>query len=127
MLYPLLQLIVTQPQLLADHAEMYVELASSEMGAVTTYWKRRVMLNSVALCCVGVAAVLVGVALMLWAVTPLENIKMPWVLIGVPMVPLVAAWWCQVTARKQGDLNAFEVLRNQFKADVLMLREVSAS
>jgi len=34
MIHPLLKLVATQPQLLADHAEAYAELVGEEFGTV---------------------------------------------------------------------------------------------
>lgn len=127
MIHPLLQLIATQPQLLADHAEAYAELMASEIGAVAAVWKRRAVLNAIALCCLAVAAILAGVALMLWAVIPAAQMQAPWALIAAPLPPAAAALWCLMAARLQGDGGALENLRRQFAADVEMLREVAAS
>ncbi len=126
MIHPLLRLIASQPQLMADHAEAYASLVSAEIGRSATSLKYRVLLNSVALCLVGVAAVLTGVALMLWAVIPTANIQAPWALIAAPAVPAVIAVICvMVGQRKSGD--AFAELKQQVAADLVMLREVSAA
>jgi hypothetical protein len=127
MMHPLLHLIATQPQLLADHAEAYAELVAAEIGTVSASWKRRAMLNVVALCCLGVAAILAGVALMLWAVMPAAAIEAPWALIAAPLLPIGVALGCLLAAREQADNSAFDTLRRQLKADIVMLREVSAS
>lgn len=125
-MHPLLHLIATRPHLLADHAEAYAELVAAEIGSVSAAWKRRAMLNAVALCCLGVAAVLAGVALMLWAVIPAAPVQALWVLIAVPLVPMVMAVWCVLAAQPQGDDGPFDNVRRQVKADMAMLREVSA-
>lgn len=126
MLHPLLHLVATQPQLLADHAEAYAEMVVAEIGTVSTAWKRRAVLNAVALCCLGVAAVLAGVALMLWAVIPPVDIQAPWALVAAPLLPIGAAAACLLAARWGGDVSGFDKLRQQVKADIVMLREVSA-
>lgn len=125
-MHPLLHLIATRPHLLADHAEAYAELVAAEIGSVSAAWKRRAMLNAVALCCLGVAVVLAGVALMLWAVIPAAPVQALWVLIAVPLVPMVMAVWCVLAAQPQGDDGPFDNVRRQVKADMAMLREVSA-
>lgn len=125
-MHPLLHLIATRPHLLADHAEAYAELVAAEIGSVSAAWKRRAMLNAVALCCLGVAAVLAGVALMLWAVIPAAPVQALWVLIAVPLVPMAMAVWCVLAAQPQGDDGPFDNVRRQVKADMAMLREVSA-
>ena len=123
MLHPLLHLLATQPQLLAGHVEAYAELAAAEFGAASTVWKRRAMFNAAALGCLGVAAVLAGVALMLWAVVP--SPEAAWVLLVVPLLPLAMAAICLMLARAPAKAGGFEALRQQIQADMLMLREVS--
>jgi uncharacterized membrane protein YqjE len=74
-----------------------------------------------------VAAVLGGVALMLWAVIPADQIQAPWALIATPLVPLLVAVACLLLDQSQARTRAFEHVRQQVKADVAMLREVSAA
>jgi hypothetical protein len=126
MLHPLLKLIATQPQLLADHAEAYADLIGEEIGTASVRLKRRVVLNSIALCALGVGAVLTGVALMLWAVIPSTSLQHPWALLVVPLFPLVTAAGCALAARARPQAGSFDNVRAQIKADVAMLREVSA-
>jgi hypothetical protein len=126
MIHPLLRLIATQPQLLADHAECYAGLVGDELGKTTAVWKRRVLLSAVALCLVGVAAVLGGVALMLWAVIPAANIQAPWALLAAPALPTLVALWCAHESRRETS-DGFSDLKQQIAADLVMLREVSAA
>jgi hypothetical protein len=126
MIQPLLHLIATQPQLLADHAQAYGELVAAESSKALAAWKRQVMLNAVALCCMGVAAVLAGVALMLWAVVPEAHVYAPWALIAVPLPPVAVALWCLAAARAKGEGSAFDSVRRQIKADFVMMRDLSA-
>ena len=126
MIHPLLRLVATQPQLLADHAEAYAGLVGDEIGRSAASLKHRVLLNAVALCLVGVAAVLAGVALMLWAVIPPASMQAPWALIAAPAVPAVIAVICGLVGlRKPGE--AFAELKQQVAADLVMLREMSAT
>jgi len=126
-MHPLFHLIATRPQLLAHHAEAYAELVASEIGNVSAVWKRRAMLNAVALCCLGAAAVLAGVALMLWAVIPGAHVQAPWALISTPLLPIAVAVWCLLAARATGAGGAFDNIRRQVQADMVMLREVGGS
>lgn len=127
MLHPLLHLVATQPQLLAEHAEAYAEMVAAQVGAVSVAWKRRAVLNAVALCSLGVAAVLAGVALMLWAVIPPVDIHAPWALVAGPLLPALAAVACLVAARGRDEGSAFGALREQIHADIVMLREAGAA
>jgi hypothetical protein len=73
------------------------------------------------------AAVLAGVALMLWGVIPESDIRAPWVLIAAPLLPTAVALGCRIAARAYRHANAFEDVMRQVKADMNMLREASAS
>ena len=126
MLHPLLRLIATRPQLLADHAEAYAGLVSEDLGKAATIWKWRIVLYTVALALVAVAVVLTGVALMLWAVTPPSSMQAPWALIAGPAVPLVGAIACVLFTRGK-TVDTFADLKQQVAADLVMLREVSAA
>jgi hypothetical protein len=126
MLYTLLRLSITQPQLLVEHADAYSELVSTEFHSASMLWQRRLWLNALAVGCLAVAAVLAGVAWMFWAVTPVENIRVPWALICAPLLPCVLALWCLIQARAPSHGAAFEKLLEQLRADIAMLRKVSA-
>jgi len=126
MIHPLLRLVATQPQLLADHAEAYAGLVSDEIGRSAASFKHRILLNAIALCLVGVAAVLGGVAFMLWATLPPAAMQAPWALIAAPAVPAVIAVVCALVGRRQPS-DAFAELKQQVAADLVMLREVSAA
>jgi hypothetical protein len=127
MIHPIFRLIASQPQMLADHAEAYSELVAQEIDAFGARWKRRVLLGAVGLGALGVTLVLAGVAVMLWAVTPDESMRAPWALLIVPAVPGLVALVCFMIVRADAASSGFKNIRDQFAADVAMLREVSAS
>ena len=125
-MHPLLALITSRPQLLADHAEAYGELVSAEMARVSKAWKTQALLNAAALAGLAVAVMLAGVALMLWAVVPPTSLREPWLLIAVPLLPLAAATGCLMAARRRVEPGAFDSVREHVKADLMMLREAVA-
>lgn len=127
MLDPLLHLIADRPQWLAEHAQAYAELMAAEIGAVSATWKRQAVLNGVALCSLAVAAVLAGVALMLWAVIPADQIQAPWALLAAPSIPALLALGCLWAAGRLANPGAFDGVRRQVQADLALLREVSAA
>ena len=49
MLQPVLHLMTTRPELLADHALAYSELVVQEVGLLARAWRRRTLLMAVAL------------------------------------------------------------------------------
>ncbi len=125
-MHPLLHLIATQPHLLGEHAQAYAELVSAEVGKASAAWTRKATLGAGALCCGSIAVVLAGVSLLLCAVVPGAQMPAPWALWAVPLVPALAAAGCVLAARGNGGTGSFAVLREQMKADIAMLREVSA-
>ena len=71
--------------------------------------------------------VFTGVAIMLWAVVPTDSMNVPWLLLVVPVVPLVAGVVCLMRAKAHPDADAFQTVKEQLSADMAMLREVSAA
>ena len=124
-MHPLLALIAIKPQLLMDHALAYAALFSEEFSLARTQWRNAVILQAVAVSFLGAAIVLAGVALMLWAVTPIAQIHTPWLLFMTPLGPLVVAIACQLAARKQSQSAVFSTLRQQMSADMALLRAVT--
>jgi hypothetical protein len=127
MLQALLHLVATQPRWLAGHAEAYVDLVTAEFGSASSDWKRRAIFGALALCGLGVGTVLAGVALMLWAILPSAQILAPWALVAAPALPLAGALICGLIARRDGADPNFACMRQQIKADLVLLREVSNS
>lgn len=126
MIHPLFRLLVSEPQMLADHVEAYSELVAEEVGAVTTQWKKRAVLHAVSVASISLAAILVGVALLLWAAIPIDAMNAPWGLIAVPGVFIVLAVWAHFAARAPVAERGFKAIREQLAADAAMLRSVSA-
>lgn len=129
MLHPLFHLIATQPQLLGDHAQAYGELIGTELATQAMALKRRALLGALALCLLGVATVLAGVALMLWVtLVPAPPQAALWVLALVPGVPGLLALVCGLLARAPNNASdpAFAELRRQVQADMALLRGLGA-
>lgn len=121
-MHPLLALLATRPQLLVDHAQAYAALFSEELGLARATWQRQLLLYAAALCALGVAAVLAGVATMLWFATAAPAQAL-WVLLAVPAVPLLVAVVCLLLARQPASSAAFASLGRQINEDMAMLRE----
>jgi len=127
MIHPLLQLIATKPQLLGDHVEAYAELVGAEVSKTSKTWISRVVFWAAAAFLLTIFLVFAGVAIMLWAVVPSDSMNVPWLLLVVPIVPLVAAVVCIMLAKAHPDESAFQTVKEQLSADMAMLREVSAA
>jgi uncharacterized membrane protein YqjE len=126
MIHPLFRLLISEPQMLADHLAAYSELVAEEIGTVTTQWKRRAALHALSLVGVIVSAVLIGMALLLWAAVPIERMNAPWALIVVPAVFLALTAWAHVAARAPARDTGFHAVREQLAADAAMLHSVTA-
>ena len=124
-MHPLLNVLATRPQLLAEHAQAYAELMAAELPRATAAWKRQALLNGLALLGLQAALLLGGVALMLWAALPLSSMPTPWLLIAVPLLPAIAGIACLAAARSGVERNLLGELRQQVDADLEMLREAA--
>jgi uncharacterized membrane protein YqjE len=124
-MHPFFKLIVDRPAVITDHVEAYASLATLELSGAIRQLRQRALKTAIALSCAAVAVVLTGVALMLWAITPAEQLHAPWVLWLVPGLPAIVAVLCGLSAQAVGNARAFSALRGQVRADIDMLREVS--
>ena len=124
-MHPFFKLMVDRPAVITDHVEAYASLATLELSGAVRHLRLRALKTAMALSCAAVAAVLAGVAGMLWAATPADQLHAPWVLWLAPGLPAVLAVWCWLSAKAINEAPAFSALRDQVRADIDMLREVS--
>lgn len=124
-MHPLLALLATKPHLLLEHAQAYAALFQEELCLACQVWLRTFVWQVLAVCFLGVAAVLAGVAVLLWAVTPAGVIQVPWLLFATPLLPLAGATGCAVLARRQFKHAAFAAVAQQLSADMALLNRVS--
>ena len=125
-MHPLLRLASADPQLLVDHAEAYAALITADIGSTASAWKVRVLWHAAAALCLLVSLILLGVAIMLWAVTPGATQNGALVLVAVTLAPLCAAVLCAIAARRTHTTPHFDNLQQQLRADLQMLREAHA-
>jgi hypothetical protein len=124
-LHPLFKTLATRPELLAEHAGAYVELASAEVVEAAERVRARATLMVGAVACGALGISLAGTAVMLAAVMPLQDMPAPWALALAPALPLAAAvvlWWAQ--RRHTLDLS-FELLREQLALDRALMQQVA--
>lgn len=123
----LLNLVVNRPQLLTEHAEAYAALVASEFDRWSALWQRRALLRVLAACNILVAVVLAGVALMLWSTLSGLGAQAAWVLIVVPLLPVLAALGCLIATPQPAERSAYETIRQQVDADLALLRQAAAT
>lgn len=126
MLHPVFRLAASQPQLLAEHAAGYAGLLAEEMTSSGVQFKRRITLQIVGLLGLMVAAILGGVAVLLWASLPATSLQQPWLLWVTPLVPAVLGAWALLAAKGDNASPAFATLREQFAQDAALLRRTTA-
>lgn len=121
-MHPLFELLLSRPQLLADHAQAYGALFTEEMGEARTALQRWAMWRAITLCSFFSAVILAGMALMLWAMLPGSPVQATWVLLITPLVPLAIGVVCWPLAKKNGEHKFFDQTRTQIGIDKAMLR-----
>lgn len=124
---PLLRMIAQRPELLVEHARAYAELLTAQSGQACAAWQRRAVLGAAALALIVLALAMAGVALMLVAMLPAAADQSRWVLVAVPLLPLLAGLACLAAARARAQPDSFAALREQLQADLAMLRETGAA
>lgn len=123
MLHPLMKLVTTQPQLVAHHLGAYAHLASAQAFDGLVALRGRAVLGATAAVLLVLGVLLAGVALLLAAVTPWDEMPAPWLLVAAPALPLIAAavsWW---TMRQRPWAWSLDPLREQLAADAALLAE----
>ncbi len=125
-MHPLLALVTNRPNLLAEHAQAYVDLLATELPRAAAAYKRTLLLNVLALLGLQAALLLAGLGLMLWAALPASPMPAAWLLVAVPILPLAGALACLLVARSGAARNAMDAVQGQFSADLAMLRDATA-
>lgn len=121
MIHPVFRLAAAQPMLVANHLGAYAELASEELTTSVNALRRRLLWLLVCTLCLSIAAVLAGVALLLWASLPTVGARALWVFMVTPLLPTVLgllAWW---RAGQHTSGSAFPLLRGQLTEDAGLL------
>lgn len=124
MTHPLLRLVVSQPQLLVDHAAAYAEFLGTELASAYTGWKQQMLLTVAIVACLGVGAVLAGVAWMLWAMLPAAPGQLLWPLLVAPAIPCLLAVGLLVKALRHQAPGAMDQVKLQLAQDMAMMRDM---
>jgi hypothetical protein len=123
MIHPLFKLVVTRPELLADHVAAYGHLVAVQASEAAVQLRVRALLLGGVLIGCGVGLGLGGIALLLAAALPTSQMPMPWLLAAVPLLPLAAAGVCAIVLQRRPEAWSLQTLREQFAADAALLQE----
>lgn len=121
-MHPLFRIAAAEPALVVDHLQAYGELAADEAIAALGRWRRGAALQLAALASAAVGLTLAGVALLLWACGLTDAAARPALIVLVPAAPLFAALACQLAARAAFAQGGSTSLREQWAADLALLR-----
>lgn len=125
MLHPLIRLLATRPHLLAEHLGGYAHLLRVQVDEALGLAKvRTVLLTGLAACAV-IGTGLAGVAVMLLAVIPINQMPAPWALAVAPALPIMGAGLCWWLLGRQPQMMSLDLLRDQLSADAALLQEAS--
>lgn len=127
MIHPLVRLLVTRPDMLADHFGAYAELASAEAREAAAMLRARAIFIAAAAVFGILGLLLGGVALLLVAAIPLEGMPAPWVLAALPLALLALAGACLMVLRQKPIAKSFALLRQQVAQDAALLREAGGA
>ena len=88
MFHPLIRMLATRPELLAQHLSGYAQLLGAQLGVAGGLLQDRALLLAGLLGGVLLGLGLAGVAGLLAAALPLAAMPAPWLLIAIPALPL---------------------------------------
>ena len=123
MFHPLFKLLASRPDLVIDHLAGYTALISAQASGAARGLRIRAVLGVVLALCLLLAVTLGGVALLLLAAIPPEQMHLPWLLWVVPLVPLLIAGAAWAALRSRASEWSLDPLRSQIASDAALLRE----
>lgn len=124
MVHPVIHLLASRPELFADHVAGYGQLVAAQVTDAAAGWRQRALLGLAALLALVASFGLAGMALLLAAAVPVDEMPMPWLLIAVPATGMLVAVVCGLMARRPLASLSLEPLRAQMAADKALLREL---
>lgn len=122
-LHPLLHLLATRPEGLAEHARAYAALLEDEATCAATHWQTMLCLQLLAAACLAASLGVAGVAVLLMAVSPQALMQAPGLCalaLALPLAPGLLCLGLIIRGRKH---RLFPGLREQVQADLALLKE----
>ena len=127
MFHPLIRMLVSRPELLAQHLSGYAQLMTAQLGAAGALLQNRALLLAGLACGLLLGLSLAGVACLFAAALPLSDMPAPWLLIVVPALPLGLAAGCAWALRHQPQVWSSALLREQMALDAALLHKVGTA
>lgn len=124
-IHPLLRIVLTRPELLADHAAAYGALIEDEAGKVAGSWAAKIGLYAGAAVMAFFTVMFTGIALMLRGTLPSESYPAGWALWAVPLACFLIAAGLALMAKSKTIEQALAVVKAQLRSDLALLQEAS--
>lgn len=127
MIHPLIKVLATRPDLLADHLGAYAALIAAEAAEAAQAAQRRLLW---AACAAGLALcglLLAAMAGLLAAALPWSAMPAPWVLPLLPALCWGAALLCHWRGRKAVVALALDTVREQWALDAALIQRAGAA
>ncbi len=125
-MHPVFRLAAAQPMLLAGHVGAYAGLVSEELRISAAAVHRRLLWQLAGALSLAVAAVLAGVALLLWASLPPGITPAGWLFVVTPLLPAALGLWAGWRAQAHRNGEPFARLREQLAEDADLLARHTA-
>lgn len=126
MIHPVFRLAAAQPMLLAGHVGAYAGLVSEELRIGAAAVQRRLLWQLAGAMCLAVAAVLAGVALLLWSVRAPGTAPDAWLFVVTPLLPAALGLWAGWRAQAHSNGEPLARLRAQLAEDADLLARYTA-
>jgi cytochrome bd-type quinol oxidase subunit 2 len=123
MFHPLIKMLVSRPEMLAEHAGAYAELAAAEASQAVDQARNKAIAGAAAGVLALVGLVLAGVAARRGAAVATAAMPAPWLLVVVPALPLAAAIGAVLWLRSRPAVASFALLREQMAQDSALIQE----
>ena len=127
MVHPMLKMLATRPELMAEHFGAYAELAAAEASEAAALWRGRLLWAVATGAFVLLALMFGGISLLLLGALPRDAMPAPWLLALVPLLALALAVACWVTLRSRPVAAPFAQLRQQVEVDAALMAEAGRS
>jgi len=114
--------VTRQPDLVLEHADAYLGLATAELDEWHADWKHRASLGTAAALLAYLGLALAGGAGLALAVIPVDAMPMPWLLGLIPAIPWLGAALLAWRLRHMNKVRPFQALREQLAQDLATLR-----
>jgi hypothetical protein len=127
MFHPLIKMLATRPEMLAEHVGAYAELAAAETAYAVEQMRTKALVGAGSGLLGLIGLIFAGVALLLCGALPVDDMPAAWLLVVVPALPLLGAIGGALWLKSRPPAPSFSRLREQMERDNGLMQEARAS